>query len=313
MMTTMDAWLWRTLRPLPRRVRPVQNETTLSFVRRLALANHIRIDELAEYLNTRLTGGGQHRQVDVSPEALAVVSGVDVIHLVHALPQIRARFADQDSLHVVGRNANDGPVKSRLACRRCMAGRNITVEVTAWAWSDQNVCLRHQLWIGQGVNDTNDQADVADVPAIATAQIRHHNLVRRHGFRRVRGCYRIAQQVIDWSSGPGSPTARQERRHHFFDRERAEFLPWSYDYASYYPEVVGVLSVLASPFWQRMASSDDVTETLRFYRQITNNGLTNGTPALNRPLHDWVVSRRAESAAPRWERRRRVASEQLAN
>jgi hypothetical protein len=60
----------------------------------------------------------------------------------------------------------------------------------------------------------------------------------------------------------------------------------------YYPEVVGVLSVLASPRWRRLAISDDPAEQERFYLQVANNGLTNGTPALNNPLRSWVQGHR---------------------
>jgi hypothetical protein len=66
-------------------------------------------------------------------------------------------------------------------------------------------------------------------------------------------------------------------------------LPRSYDYALYYPEVVSILSVLASPYWQRMAGSGDTNDALRFYREVAANGLTNGTPRENTPLRNWLV------------------------
>jgi hypothetical protein len=50
--------------------------------------------------------------------------------------------------------------------------------------------------------------------------------------------------------------------------------------------------VLASPHWRRLAISEDPVEEKRFYRQLANNGLTNGTPALNNPLRKWVQGHR---------------------
>jgi hypothetical protein len=300
-------------------VRPIEDETVVSFVHRLAQANHIRDDELAGYLNPRLAGSqGLHRRFEVPLHALADLSGIDTVALAHALPDIRSQFANQDSLDVLGRPTPGEPNTTRLACRRCMAAKNITTRVRVWAQHDQNVCLRHQLWISQGVNDPEDQADVADSPEIGHAQIRHHNLIRRYGHRRVRQSYRTAQEVIDWSSNLPSPTARWQRKHHFFTREQAKFLHRSYDFAAYYPEVVGVLSVLVSPYWQRMAISEDSTDKQRFHQQIAANGLTNGSPEHNTPLSKWVKGQDTATAGPLTTRtsselRRKLGSRQVAD
>lgn len=72
-------------------------------------------------------------------------------------------------------------------------------------------------------------------------------------------------------------------------------LPRSYDYASYSPEVVALLSVLASPYWQRIGGSGDAAEAFRFYRKVTGNGLTNGSANENTPLRSWIVKLREET------------------
>jgi hypothetical protein len=296
---TTDAWPQWKLRPLPRRVSPIQDETTHSYLRRLADANYLATHDLIGYLNPRLAGPGR-RRFEISLEALAIISGIEAIHLARALPEIRSQFADRGSLHVLGRPTAGDPNRTCPPCRRCMAAKNITglSLITIWAPQDQNVCLRHQLWIGQGVRAPEDQLDVSGLPEIAQAQIRHRNLIRRHGHRRVGFFYSDAREVIDWSSNNWySDTARSSRKRYLFDREQAQRLPWSYDYAAYYPEVVGVLSVLASPYWRRMAISDDPAEEERFYRQVANDGLTNGTPALNTPLRKWVDGHRQHRTA----------------
>jgi hypothetical protein len=73
-------------------VRPVRNETTVSFVQRLAQANHIRVDELVEYLNARMITSG--RYISVSPQVLADAAGIDETHLLQALPQLPPRSAN---------------------------------------------------------------------------------------------------------------------------------------------------------------------------------------------------------------------------
>ena len=275
----------RERRPLPRLVPPVQNETTVSYIQRLAHANHIRANELVEYLDARMTTSGRH--IFVQPQVLADAAGIDVSHLFLALPQLQAR-PKAAAAYVTS-------AELWLACRRCMAVRNVFCAVTVLAWADQPVCLRHQLWIGHGVTSIDDQADVTDMPEVSRAQVRHQRLARHHDLRRVGDCYKTAESVIDWSSRePSSQTARQERISRLLAVSRTGSLPRSYDYASYYPEVVGILSVLASPYWQRMAGSGDPDDALRFYAQISTNGLNNGTPRENTPLRNWIVERRAE-------------------
>jgi hypothetical protein len=291
----MDGWFrWRP-RPLPRRVSPVQDETISSFLHRLALANHIRGDELQAYLVIRRRKRWTPvRLPDVSLRALSVLSGHAPLCLAHALPDIRPQLADQSALQVIGRTTVNGPNRTRPACRRCMAAKGITTEVTVWARHDQNVCLRHQLWVGQGVVRPEDQVDVADLPEIARAQTRHRNLIRRHGLGRVRYFHRAAEKIIKWSPELPSHTGRWNRRRHLFIRENAERLPWSYDAAACYPEVVALLSVLTSPHWRRMATSDNPADRQRFYRQTAANGITTGQPERNRPLNTWIEHHRQD-------------------
>lgn len=288
MTTTAAGARRRERRPLPCQVRLVQNETTLSLIQRLAQANHIRADHLAGYLNARASTSG--RYITVAPQVLADAAGIDASHLIRALPQLRPRPA--------GRGENPADItdaEARLACRCCMAAKNIFSAVTVLAWTDRNVCLRHQLWTGHGVTIIGDQADVTRMPEVSRAQTRHLRLARNHGLRSVRDCYATAENIIDWStSNPSSLTARQERIQRLMAASSTGALRRSYDYASYYPEVVSVLSVLASAHWQRMARSADPDDTLRFYRQVAANGLTNGTPRYNTPLRNWIAELRAE-------------------
>ena len=101
--------------------------------------------------------------------------------------------------------------------------------------------------------------------------------------------YENAREIVDWSSShPNSDTARTSRLRYLFDREQTQRLPRSYDYAAYYPEVAGVLSVLVSPFWQHLAISEDPTQQEAFFRQVAANGLTNGAPWRNTPLRNWI-------------------------
>lgn len=277
----------RERRPLPRLVRPVRNETTVSFVQRLARANHIWVQELVEYLNARMTTSGRH--ISVSPQVLADAAGIDVGHLIRALPQLQPGSGAPGAIHAHDVTA----AELRLACRRCMAAKSIFSAVTVLAWTDQNVCLRHKLWIGHGVTTSDDQADIAAISEIWRAQAHHYRLARQHGIQNVRDCYKTAESTIDWSSRESSSSAaRQGRIRQFLATSGNGTLPHSYDYASYYPEVVGVLSVLTSPYWQQMARSGDADDALLFYREVAASGLTSGTPRENIPLRNWIAELR---------------------
>lgn len=294
-MTKPAATRPRKQRPLPRKVQPVENETTVSFVRRLAKANHIRPDELISYLGAWMSTSG--RAISVSPRNLADAAGTDVRHLFRALPQLQgqaepeADWAGEPPDRLMGM-----ATEIRLACRRCMAAKGIFTAVTVLAWTDENLCLRHQLWTGHGVAAVEDQADVSAIPEIGRAQIRLSRLFRRCGPRNIWYAYQIAEAVIEWSSRESSSqTARQERLRRFLASTATGALPRSYDYAAYYPEVVGILSVIASPYWQRMAGSADPDAAARLYRQLTASGLTRGDPSQNTPLRSWLVQLREEN------------------
>ncbi|TDO27658.1 TniQ protein [Kribbella sp. VKM Ac-2527] len=289
------------LPPLPRRLPPVQGETTLSYVDRLAKANHLDSRNLIGYLNPELTGTrGLQRRFDISLDVLAAVTGIPTAHLAQALPEIRPQHPD---LHTTGQAAAGRPNRTQPACRRCMAAKNIQTTVAIWAHPDHNICPRHHLWIGHGVIDPTDQVEVAQLPEIPRAQVRHRNLIRRHGRGRVEPFYEHARAVIDWSTNLPCDTGRWNRMDYFVAREQAKTassplrkrrlsLARSHDYAAYYPEVIDLLSILVSPYWLRIAVSDGAAEREHFYNQVMKSGLTNGTPALNRPLQKWIARQR---------------------
>jgi hypothetical protein len=296
-MTSRTGFLPRPkLRPLPRRVAPLQDETIDSYVGRLEAANHLARHDLADHIKSEPAGPARRRS-GVSLNALAILSGIPPFHLAQALPEILSPFADCDSFRIQGRPVTGEPIRRCSPCRRCMMAKNVSrvCFVTVWARHDQNVCLRHRLWIGQGVRVLGEQLEVSDLPEIARAQIRHQKLIRRYGHLPASRFYTDAQEIIDWSTdNPNYSTARWKRLNYLFDREQVRQLPHSYDYAAYYPEVVGVLSVLVSRYWQHMAISGNPAEQERFYRQVADNGLTNGTPALNTPLRKWIYGRRRD-------------------
>lgn len=167
---------------------------------------------------------------------------------------------------MIGQVVAGYPNRRHPSCRRCAGA---TGPVTIWARCDYNVCVHHQLWVGDGVSQPRDQVDVADMPEIATAQVRLQRLIRRRGYPRVRFYFSDACAIEHWGSrNPFALTARNERMRHLHAREHAEFLPLPYGYAAQYPEVVTILSVISSPFWRRMATSTEIADRRRFYDEV---------------------------------------------
>jgi hypothetical protein len=196
-MTTPATARRRKRRPLPRKVRPVQNEITLSFVRCLAHANHIRADKLIDYLDAWMNTNG--RDILISPQDLADADGIDVRHLLWALPQlqVQAPLDEDELLKPYEPPARLTSTELRVACRRCMAVKGIFTAVTVLARTDTNLCLRHQLWTGHGVSAIEDQAGIAGIPEIGQAQARLSRLCRRRGPRGVWYSYETAEAIID--------------------------------------------------------------------------------------------------------------------
>jgi hypothetical protein len=260
----------------------------MSYLRRLAERNRITAQELQDHIAARVHRNGR-RFTELRIESLAMVSGLPAAHLAYALPEIRDRFAGHRGLHVTGRTIPADPNRRGLPCRRCAAARGVEGHVTVWIRHDNAVCQRHHLWIGGGVQQPSDQLDVSDLPEIGAAQVRHTNLARRHGHQQANHFYESAVEISDWSSRGRDPgSSRTHRNQHFLERQQATRLPWSYDNAAHYPEVVGVLSVICSPSWRRSALSDHQAEREAFYEALTRNGLTNGDPRRNSALRYWL-------------------------
>lgn len=299
-MTTPAAARRRKGRPLPRRVRPVQNETTYSFLRRLAHANHIQADKLIEHLEAWMNTNG--RDISISPQNLADAAQIDVRCLLQALPQLQVQAPRSQEELIEPREPSVRLMSTELrsACRRCMAAKGIFTAVTVLAWTDTNLCLQHQLWTGHGVTSIEDQAGIGGIPEIGQAQTRLSRLCRRRGTRDIWYSYETAEAVIDWSSREASSlTARQERLRRFLAGSTTGRLPRSYDYACYYPEVVGILGVITSPYWRRIAGSLDPGDSVRLYRHVAASGLSRGDPSQNTPLRGWIMKLRAESIRQR--------------
>jgi hypothetical protein len=252
-------------RALPRTCRPTRDETTGSYLLRLAAANRITGADLIDYLTA-----GTSQSIDkVSLGALATASGQPPLALAYALPQLQPKYPDHRAMALRGRTLPAKPNTVRPACRRCAAVHTTAERIDVWCRHEHNICLRHRLWIGPGADHPRDQVDLAAHPDIVHAQVRHLRLIRRHGRGIVHTAYRTARLIwgILTHRGWGLPDAvvRDVRLPAGFGHQ-----DWPANQrdpvhlAATHPEVITLTQLLVSPQWRPFAMSASTADHDRF-------------------------------------------------
>jgi hypothetical protein len=251
-------------RALPRTCHPAPDETTGSYLLRLAAANRVTGPDLIGYL----TAGTSQPIAKISLTTLVTVSGQPPLILAYALPELRPQYPDVERMALRGRTLPARPNTVRPACRRCAAARTAE-RIDMWCRHEHNVCLRHLLWIGPGAGHPRDQVDLTGHPDIVHAQARHRHLIREHGHGIVRTAYCIAREIWEtlMDRGWGVPCALARDMH----------LPawsghqdWAGDprdpvhQAATYPEVITLTGLLVSPHWRPFAMSESTADRDRF-------------------------------------------------
>jgi hypothetical protein len=252
-------------RALPRTCRPAPDETTGSYLLRLAAANRITGADLAGYL----TGGASQSIAKVSLAALATASGQPPLILVCALPELRPQYSARHQMALRGRTLPSKPNTVRPACRLCTAIRTTAERIDMWYRHEHNVCLRHLLWTGPGAADPRDQVDLATHPDIVHAQACHRRLIRKHGHGIVHTAYRTAREI--WETliyrGWGVPCAlgRDMRLPGWFGHQDWPGNPRDpVHHAAPYPAGSPLTGMLASPHWRPFAMSASAADRDRF-------------------------------------------------
>ncbi|MGV9387420.1 TniQ family protein [Nonomuraea sp. NPDC003707] len=230
-------------RPLPRKVRPVHDETCASFLQRLAQHNRVPSDVLRTYL-----GLGRSLRLPELAD-LAMAAGLPAPTLSRALPELRSPLTSHYG------NSAGWPNQTRPACRRCMASSGIFTEVPCWMRPDQSVCPRHQLWIGTGTTSMAEQLDLARLPEISQAQHRHRRIIRRHGRPAADEAFIEATDIVAaWNKNNAYDTDRRRRQETLYGpgRRAHHHLQPSGRYAADYPETVALTSLIASAYWRSL-------------------------------------------------------------
>ncbi|WP_328623502.1 hypothetical protein [Streptomyces sp. NBC_00354] len=168
--------------------------------------------------------------------------------------------------------------------------------------------LRHRLWIGDGITNTDEQVDVSRMPDTLRAQRHHRNLIVRHGRRWVRSAYPEARKIyFTWLESIADPFG-------VFDTARRLLADGTGKAPSHdltrtmvvHPQVVALTGLLAGQEWEhRTVVTGDITWLVQ---QITDRGILLGYIPKDRedPLIQWVEQRFSLHKFAAFHRSRRI-------
>lgn len=274
-------------RRLPRVVPPFHDETVASFIRRVAAANHVSEKALRELLGVRML---KQTPITALIEPLSIVTGFAESVLCLALPEFGPGPVTDAPGHFGRPLAQSRRSRERPACRRCVQAAGIRGPVNRWVTHEQNVCLRHQLWIGEGCTEADDQIDISVLPSTSRAQRHHRNLITRHGRRWVRDAFSGARSafidlVEDHFADPFGIIA--EAQFHLRDVEGQPAPPPTLLSMLFHPQIVTLTGLLANAEWIRRAMESGHVGWLA--REVTQRDILVGYwPKENDPLIQWV-------------------------
>jgi hypothetical protein len=250
-------------RRLPRTLAPLRWETLASYLTRLAAANQISVSGITDLASIS-------HDDPASLDRLTALTGCPATTLLHALPELRhhhaARALTADACPIPQTFIND----IRPPCRCCAASTGADPDIAqVWATHDTNICLRHQLWIGDGNDHPHHQPALAATPDIIHAQLRHQRIVRHHGRPATRAAFRTAQS--SWASLISIPAYTKPRD----TRITRLSLPGPTAHAedalasaADYPEIVTFTAILASPYWRATALARSPASNQRFHLEF---------------------------------------------
>lgn len=130
-------------------------------------------------------------------------------------------------------NPTSQRLRSRPACRLCMARRGLDEPVYCWLPEHVTVCYRHRRWIGPPARTWADQHSLADKPAVIAASHRHGRLHRAHA--TIEFDLRDARRILTgWA------------RHHSPSHELGSRLRDVEAHIGVYPKIITLAGILAA-------------------------------------------------------------------
>lgn len=242
--TRLELQPWR--RALPRRVPPFPDETTESYLGRVAAASNLDTEDLRRYL----AGEKRARSAPLDIPALAVLAGVSEAALRHAMPELSSARQLATLGSMLGRPRPRFAAKG-LACRSCAAIRCGGQDVTRWQTHENVICQRHRLWTHVQQGGTAAQLDLRDHPEILAANRLHRRLIRRLGRPTVHAAFESARLICNgWRRySKDHRVGMDSRINALRGKETDAHAGDPAVAAAIYPQQVALTRLLASPAW----------------------------------------------------------------
>lgn len=290
----------RPVRPLPLRARPMQDESVVSFVMRLAAANDFPSTLLFRTIGDCIPGKhvvGRDAILNTPAlDRLSILSRTPAAHLTRALPGL-------------SHTPNYSPLPASrpsvrffrlpypaLACRTCTL-RHGPGTAVAWENRDRDytryVCTRHRRWI-----NSTPQFHLATAPEIVAAQHEYDQLAARYDQSQAfSGLFQAWNITTRWL---------QQKRHPALTRRwtaRAKSIGATgpISAAARFPEMIRLAELLVHPGWREfigLASPWRVRHFFRHTAHVTGADYEEFFAAAGRedPLSKWVLSLRSNYA-----------------
>jgi hypothetical protein len=239
---------------LPRPVTPVTGEALISYLTRLAHANHLTVTEVLAVLpswfstkvNNRDDRAQHHMLVPATAEALRVLA-----RLTSTTPASLAR-----ALPAFGATDTHSPFRATTACHRCIARRGIHQPVPVHLPIHNKLCTRHGIWLSDA---DQPHLDLAACPEIINAQHRANRLLRRYTPQQLTLALQAAAGAIP--AWPASPAAIPLHwRHRLLTLQTTNHhrgIPTDHDaytHAATYPDAITLAAAILNPRHSRVSA-----------------------------------------------------------
>jgi len=192
---------------LPIRVPLISGEVLISYLGRLAGANHLTLAEvlavLPPWFRTKIRNHddrSQHHTLSAAaPQSL------------HALAWLTGRATDNlaRALPAFGTGNPDDPVRATTACYKCAALGGISQPVPVHLPAHVKVCTRRGVWLSGG---HQQQPDLTACPEIIAAQHRASRLRRHLTLQQLVLAHFTAARVISRRSASSASQSRWNER-----------------------------------------------------------------------------------------------------
>jgi hypothetical protein len=232
---------------LPRPVTPVTGEALVSYLTRLAHANHLALSEVLAVLPTWFATKINNPDDRAQHHMLAPATAKALYALAHLAATTPAGLAR--ALPAFETANSPGPARATTACHHCTARRGIRQPIPVHLPIHHKVCTRHGIWLS---DHGQPHLDITACPEIITAQHRADRLLRRYTPQQLTLAHQAAASTIEpWPTSQAAiPLHWRHRLLILQTTNQHRGIPpdhTTYTHAAVYPDTIGLAAAILNP------------------------------------------------------------------